>query len=40
MTYNGFTLKVTNGTWSAFNNGVLIAEGTKDEVFSILDAIS
>jgi len=40
MTYNGFTLTCSRGLWIATDRGVVVAEGSKDFVFSVIDSLT
>ena len=37
MIYNNYILTVVNGHWCAYLRGELVAEGSKEYVFSVLD---
>ena len=40
MSYKGFSLTCVRGLWIATDRGVVVAEGSKDYVFSVLDGLT
>ena len=40
MTYNGFSLSCVRGVWTATDRGRIVAQGSKDYVFSVLDGLT
>jgi len=37
--YRGFTLQIVGGVWVAMDRGNVIAQGSKEYVFSAIDAL-
>ncbi len=40
MSYKGFSIACVRGVWTATDRGRVIAQGSKDYVFSVLDSLS
>ena len=40
MTYKGINLSCKGGRWVAMDRGEVIAEGSKDYVFSVIDSLT